>query len=247
MKLRIRGSDIRLATPFVSACWLVPSHILGDTYQSAVSHVPDWVLPFSIGVALTAYVLDPFNKHSRLRQLWRWWTDIFEITNLHAQTNWQDWNGPGDYMPETDLGVRVLLRFRRDARISLRVRVFSCTGMANPNVPYEDLIKWGEMTVARGEVFKMALVDMGIAEPGWDPERPRGWGPNREVRFIAGAGSIAVIECKHGWLTQRHKIFVQMISHVGKHSAPRLYVQDEEDDIFDTSRNAVTGDSRRGH
>lgn len=240
MKLAIRNSDIRLASPLWPLLWLVPSQVIsnGQTYQSWVSKMPAWLLPFAIGFAVASYVWDPFQKDSRLRQLWHLLTDSFEVSHLGAG-HWSPWDGQGP-MPDTDIGVRVRIRFRRDvSNADLRLRIFSCTGRKRK--PFEKVIRLGIVNAAKGETRDIPIVDIGIPEPGWDHIRKRGWGPTKDTSLITGSRNVVVIECKRGWLTQKHHVFIALVSHVGKHAAPRIYVQDEADAPFDTSETALTG------
>jgi hypothetical protein len=54
---------------------------------------------------------------------------------------------------------------------------------------------------------------------------------------------VVVLECQGKWLTQTRRFFVEVISHdtgLGLHK-PNLYLQDEDDDIWDVSEGAKTG------
>jgi hypothetical protein len=148
-------------------------------------------------------------------------------------------------MPETDIAVRLRIRFVRNVRgARIWLRVFSCTGQGRK--PFEKVYPVGRINAVKGEVVEIPVVDKGISEPGWDAHRPRGWGPQTDGSLLLGSRNIAIIECQGRWLTQRHKFFIASVSHVGRHSSPRIYLQDEQDDIFDTSADAKTGLWRYG-
>lgn len=205
-----------------------------------VPAMPDWLLPFSLGIAIATLWFDVlFRDNSRLRELWKILTDKFEIAHLHSG-HWNDWNEPGDVMPLTDIGVRLRIRFkRRVKRGRLRLRVFSCTGQGRK--PFEDLIDLGKIDVAKGKILDIPLVDLGVPSPGWDHERKRGWGPKKQATLIGLSRNVAVIECEGMFLTQRHRIFVTMVSHHRPDSPPGIYAQDEADDIFDLSEDSRIG------
>ena len=219
----------------------MPSTVIsnGPLYQKLVADVPSGVFWAAVGFAAASYIWDPFQKGSRLRQLWRWMTDVFSVEHLCAQSNWSNWDSDGSPMPMSDIGVRLLIRWRRDVHDArLYLRVFSHTGAGQK--PFEHVMPIGIVTAAKGEILQIPVVDIGIAEAGWDHTRRRGWGPDKGERLIA-PNNVAILECQRGWLTQRHRMFVTVVSHVGKHEAPRLYVQDEADDLFDTSASAKLG------
>ncbi|WP_157801264.1 hypothetical protein [Sphingobium sp. LB126] len=205
-----------------------------------VTAVPDWAYPFSIGVALATLWYDLLRGNdSRVWQFWHKVSDKFEVAHLHAG----HWSGPewGGVMPATDIGVRLRIRFiRKVRRVDLVLRVYSCTGRGQQ--PFEYVLKIANSYNAQaGQTLDIPIVDMGIPTAGWDHKRKRGWGPLKTENFIGGSRNVAILECHGRWLTQRRKIYIEMISHVGQKLSPCLYVQEEGDDVFDTSAQNKLG------
>lgn len=238
---RFRPTDVNylfiLQSPMLWFCgkWL-DAH---PEYQW-ITAVPDWAYPLSMGIAVATLWYDLLRgSDSRIWQVWHQMTDKFEVAHLHAG----HWSGPewGGVMPMTDIGVRLQVKFvRKVRRIDLVLRVYSCTGQGRE--PFEHVIKIANNYNAQaGQKLNIPVVDMGIPEPGWDHTRKRGWGPLKTENLIGGSRNVVIVECHGRWLTQRRKIYIQMVSHVGQKLSPCLYVQEEEDDVFDTSARSKLG------
>jgi len=244
MKMSIRRNDLFRLSAVIPLARSIPAELVYNSpaYLRLVNSMPEWLLPASLGFVIAVWLVDPWTSDSRLREWWKWATDVFEVEHLHAQSFWPNWDADGGSMPETDIGVRLRIRFRRRTKGNLWLRVFSCTGQGRK--PLEKVINLGSVDALKGEVMDIPVVDAGIPEPGWDHTRKRGWGPDKSADFIGGSRNVAILECSHGGITQKHRFFVAMVSHVGKHGAPRIYIQDEDDDIFDTSDQALTGSFR---
>lgn len=212
-------------------------------FQSLANNVPDWLLPFSFGVAVATLAYDIlFRRESRVREAWRLLTDKFKVEHLHAG-HWSQWRG--EPMPETDIAVRLRIRFVRNVpNARLWLRVFSCTGQGRE--PFQHVIPIGRLNAIKGQILDIPVVDLGIPEPGWDATRSRGWGPGAEPALIPTSRNVVVLECSGRWLTQRHKFYISLVGHTGHHGSPRIHVQDEEEEIFDVSAHARTGLWRYG-
>jgi hypothetical protein len=234
MKNSIHRNDLFRASIFIPLLRSIPAELIttNQAYAKILSSLPEWLTPASIGFALAVWIVDPWTKDSRIKQLWKLLSDTFSVEQLHAQSMWSDWDGIGKNMPETDLGVRLRIRFIRTCTCNLNLRIYSGTGRSlNARV---DIVKLGQKKVVSGDVMDIPLVYIGIPEPGWDHLRKRGWGPEKSVSFIFGGGNVAILECRRLFFVQKHRFFIEAISHIGKHSSPRLYVQDEDVDVFDT-------------
>ena len=241
MKTPIRSADLPLLSALVPLAHLVPAEMVfnSDKYQALVRAVPDWAFWASCGFVAAAWLLDPWRKQSRIRDFWHWATDTFAVAHFHAQNHWQDWGPNNDLMPDSDIGVRLRIRFVRSGKCRLVLRVFSCTGQGRE--PSEYVVMVRDVDAIKGQKLDIEMVDMGIASLGWDHTRPRGWGPDKAINFIGGSRNVAVLECRRGPFIQRHRFFVAMVNHHDQHSAPRIYIQDEDEDIFDTGSDAKTG------
>ncbi|HEX4737451.1 MAG TPA: hypothetical protein VH331_07810 [Allosphingosinicella sp.] len=201
--------------------------------------VPDWALPFSFGVALATLIYDvAFREHSRIREVWHYLTDTFTVDFVHAGS----WTG----LPDTDIGVRGRIRFRRRLKgAKLMLRVYSIVGHGRK--PFHHLIKVETLDVEPGEERTLQIVTLGIPRPGWDHMRPRGWGPQSAdmPSFIGASKNVAIIEVRRGLLVQRLKLFIELISHPRpgpqQEGGPCLYVQDQHDDVFDVSETNRLG------
>ena len=240
----IRKNDIWRLSPLVPLSQRVPADLVtaDPRYLNLVATVPEWLFPASVGFAIAIWLLDPWTDDSRLRQFWGGLTRKFVVEGLQAG-HWSDWRGGA--MPDTDIGVRARIRFTKNLRNGkVWLRVFSCTGRGRK--PFEHIIPVTSGDFIQGQVVNIPIVDFGIPSEGWDHTRQRGWGPEPKDTLIGGSGNIVSIECR-GWFTQTHRMFIAPVGHVGKHSSPRLYVQDENDDIFDASANCRTGGWRYDH
>ncbi len=244
MRFRIRNSDVRLS----SGIWpilikgvplLAPSSAISKWFGA---NIPDWLFPTLIEFAIASVFWDPFASDSRIRQIWRFLTDVFEVEHLVVQSNWSNWDRDGGMMPETDIGARLRIRFVKRTEGQLILRIFQCTGQGRK--PIEHVAKLGKIVAEKGEIQTIPIVDHGISVPGWDPNRVRGWGPDKLTPLVGGSRNIAILELRRGLFIQKHKFFVMMISHNGKHCKPSIYVQDENEDVFDTSAEAKAGSWR---
>ena len=239
MKTAIRKNDIWRVVPVIFVgVQKVPAQLVTaePRYLTAVAAMPDWLFPLTLGFAIAVWAIDPWTEDSRLRQFWDWLTRKFIVEGICAQ-HWLEWRD--GIMPESDIGVRARIRFTKDIRNGRVVlRVFSCTGLGRK--PFEHVIPIKSGDFIKGQILDIPIVDIGIPEAGWDHQRKRGWGPDPKDTLISDAGNVVVIECQ-GLVTQAHKIFISTVSHVGKHSDPRIYIQDERDDIFNTSAETRIG------
>lgn len=221
--------------------WLCGKWMEAHPEHAWTVSVPEWVYPFSGGIALATLFYDLIRPgDSRIWQICRRLTDKFRVEHAHAG-HWSTWDAATDPMPETDVGLRLRLRFVRSGKFKLRVRLFSCTGRGAE--PFQHLIPLGEIDATNGQIFDLPLVDMGLQEAGWDHTRKRGWGPDREHSLIGKSFNVAIVECEGKWLTQKHRFFVAHINHdTGLHRhKPSIYFQDESDDVWDVSGNNRMG------
>ena len=211
-----------------------------------VPAVPDWILPASFGVALATLWFDVlFRDNSRLREIWDAMTVKFVVEGLHAG-RFDNWNGPSDIMPMSDMGVRLRIRFTKNVRQArLRLRVYSCTGRGRK--PLEYVFSLGRKDCVKGEILNIPIVDMGTPEPGWDHTRKRGWGPKKTESLIGKSSNVAIFECQGAWLTQRFKMFIKIVTSVQPNVKPLLYVQGEGEDVFDASETGTIGDAHYDH
>ncbi len=232
MKLAIRGSDIRLTTPMWPLLWYMPSQIIsnGHFYQELVAKVPDWLFPFTVGIAFASYALDPFQRDSRLRQIWHWCFDRFEIVNLVVQE-------PLTAMRDV-VSIRLNLRFRRATKGHLWLRVFHCTGTAYK--PHESVIGLGAVDLPRGGLYTLEIARLAIPHPGWDQAQPQGWVIDHNGgALVPGSQNIAQIELKGVLIGQTARFLVVHSGHGGGEIRPNLFVLKEEEDIFDGQRNVA--------
>lgn len=243
MKSLIRKSDAPLLSALIPLSLKIPATVITSepNYLNAVALVPDWFFWVSLGFAAAAWLLDPWRKESRLREWWTALTNSFDIERV-VVGNFDD---PGDPMPSTDVALRVFIRFRKSGRYKVRLRVFSCTGRGRK--PFQHVIPISEITVVHGERMMVPVVDLGVARQGWDHERKRGWGPTKDQSFIGGSYNVVLLECE-GRFTQKHRLFVALINHdtgAGVFT-PSIYVQSEDDEIWDTTGDARLGDFKYG-
>jgi len=243
----LRRSDATLvAALFMATCRIIPAEKISNSteYLKVVDWVPDWVVWLLVGLTVGAWLFHPWEEESRLQKLWTTLTRKFVVEHLHAG-HWSKWDTETDPMPETDVGVRLCIRFIRSGRFKLRLRLWSCTGLGRK--PFYHVLSLGRIDAVKGQVLDIPLVDMGIPAPGWDHERKRGWGPKKEPALIGKSGNVAVLECE-GILTQRHRFYIAMVNHdtgLRKHT-PSIYVQDEDDNIWDTAPEAKVGIAKYG-
>lgn len=229
MQLTIRGSDIRLASPLWPMLWSVPSQVIsnGHLYQNFVASMPDWLFPFSIGVAVASYVWDPFQSNSRLRQLWHWLFDRFEIKHLVVK---EPLSAHGDL-----LSVELLLRFRKATKGTLLLRVFGCTGMGKE--PREFVVNLGDVDEPRGGTKCFEIARLAIQHQDWDHTQIQGWIGGESL--IGGSQNIAVVELTGTWPPQSHKFMIARLQYHGRQTRPGLFVLDAEEDVFDGRRNNI--------
>jgi hypothetical protein len=229
MRLTIRGSDIRLASPLWPVSWKIPTAVVTNAqwYLDVVASVPDWLFYAAVGFAVASYVWDPFQKDSRLRQIWHWLFDRFEIKHLVIN---EPLSPAGDL-----LSVDLLLRFRKATKGKLLLRVFSCTGMAYE--PREFVVDLGDIDEPRGGTKRFEIARLAIQHPGWDHAQIQGWIGGESL--IAGSQNIAAIELTGVWPTQSHKFMVARLQYHGGETRPGLFVLDEEEDVFDGRRNTI--------
>lgn len=209
-----------------------------------VPAVPDWLLPFSVGVSIATLCFDIlYRDHSRLRELWGLLTRKYQVEKVSVG-QFGEWCG--QQMPDTDVGVRLTIRFKRSGKFRLFLRVFSCTGRGKR--PFEHLISLGDVDAVTGQPMNIPIVDMALSEPGWDHTRKRGWGPKKEQNLVGGSHNVAVFECRGRFFTQKHRVYIAMVNHdTGQQKfKPCLYVQEEADEIWDVSEGARIREWRDG-
>ena len=206
--------------------------------------MPSWLLPFSLGLAVATLAFDiAFRRDSRIRQVWGWLFDYFEIKGVDVGHFGAYGGNP--MTPQSDVAVRIRVRFLKDRHFKCWLRVHELTGMGRE--PFERILPIAEQSFVRGEELWVPIVDMGIAQPGWDHTIKRGWGPMRDHTLIGGACNVVVFECKGRFRTQKHKIFIGMVNHDSNpKNTPSLYVQSEGDDIWDVSSNSELARYRNG-
>lgn len=210
MKSPIRRSDVSLFTAIVvPVSQKVPAHLVtaDETYLGLVNRVPGWFFWLSVGFGAAVLIFESAKEGSRVRQFWAWLTKKFDVEDLFVG-NWSDENGP---MPQSDTGVRIHLRFRKTMRPArLRMHVLMCSDTGRK--PASRMFDFTLDEVVKGQIVPFPIVTAGMAQPGWDHQRQRGWGRKLEDDLIGGSGNIVTIECEGLWTTQRHKIFVKCVS-----------------------------------
>jgi hypothetical protein len=206
-----------------------------------VPAVPDWLLPFSLGVFLATIIFDvAFRKESRIRQVWHHFFDAFEIDGVDVGRFME--NGDKPATPDSDVAVRLRVRFRKAGKYRCLLRIFECTGMERK--PTEKVIRLCEKDALPGESYWIPIVDMASPTPGWNSETPRGWGPDKEGTIIGGSNNVVVFEAHGRWLSQRQKIFVGMVNYDRRQGQfpPCLHVQIEGDDLWNVTAAGKLGD-----
>ena len=70
--------------------------------------------------------------------------------------------------------------------------------------------------------------------------------PTKDRPVIGNSLNIAVVECQARFFTQRHKFFLAHINHDTGSGLfkPSIYVQDQDEDIWDASPNNLLGSWR---
>lgn len=238
----IRKSDAPLLGILLPICQFVPAEAVSNSqyYQKLVASVPSALSWALAGFSLALWLFYPWDEKPRVVIFWQWLTDKFEVEHL-AAGHWSQWDDQTEPMPQTDVGVRLRIRFVRAGRFKLRMRLYACTGQGIE--PFHHVISLGTISALKGQVLDIPIVDIGLQEPGWDHLRKRGWGPKKDHQIIGRSRNVVVFECE-GLLTQTHRIFVEMVNHdrgLGKHK-PSLYIQDEDDDIWSVDAGAKTGE-----
>lgn len=231
MKKRLRKSEAPLLSGLIPIAGKIPAEVISSDprYLQFVATVPDWLFWSSLGFFIAALLLNPFQEDSRLREWWQRATKVFEVKKVHVG-RWTD--DFVDMMPDTDCGVRVHLKFKKTLRPArLRLRIIEMSGSRRP---VERIIDLSRPEIIAGETLHIPVVTAGSPSPGWDHTRPRGWGPNAEGSLIGGSPNLVVIECERGFVTQRHRLYVQSTQQVsnGKPS-PCIFVLDESHSPFD--------------
>ena len=246
MRNLIRKSDAPLLGLVLPACNFIPAEVVSNSvaYQKMVAMVPSGLSWALAGFSVALWLFYPWAEKPRTTLFWKWLTDKFVIEHL-AAGHWSKWDEQTDPMPQTDIGVRLRIRFIRSGKFKLRLRLFACTGQGRK--PFHHVIPLGTITASKGQTLDIPVVDFGLPEPGWDHLRKRGWGPKREHSLIGRSKNVVVFECE-GRLTQSHRFFVEMVNHdrgLGKHK-PSLYIQDEDDDIWSVSADQKAGEWKYG-
>lgn len=198
--------------------------------------IPDWVLAGIIAFSAAAWWFDPWRE-----RLWGWMTDSFDVIGVDVGKFLE--YDQQDRTPESDIEVRLRIRFRRSGRFKLSMRVFQCTGMGRE--PLHLFQSLGSISASKGQELRIPIASVGFPEPGWDNEKERGWGPRKEGSVIRGSRNVVSVQAK-GWMTQSFKVFIEMVDHNkgGQKHRPSLYVQDENDNIWGVDRGAVVGNSK---
>lgn len=227
MKLTIRKSDIRLATPIWPLCWAIPSTIVsnGPLYQRLVANVPDGLFWASVGFAVASVMWDPFQRDSRVRQLWHWAFDRFAVQMLTVN---EPLSASGDL-----LSVDLVLRFRRRTRGRLSLHVQSCTGMSY--APHEFVALQEDIDEVAGSTKRIEVARLAIQHPGWDHTQSQGWIGGESL--VAGSQNIVSIKLDGVFPRQTHRFLVIRPAYQGGETRPGLVVLDSEEDIFDGTRN----------
>ena len=231
-KLTIRGSEIRLATPLWPLSLKIPATAVTEAqwYQDLVANVPDWLLYIAVGFAVASYVWDPFQRDSRLRQLWRLCFDRFETVDLVVLER--------PTAARDVVSIRLNLRFRRATKGHLWLRVFHCVGTTHK--PHESVIDLGPIALPRGGRYTLEVARLVIPHPGWDNTQPQGWAVDHNGgSLVPGTSNIAQIELTGVWIGQTARFLVVHSGSGGGEIRPNLFVLKEDEDIFDGQRNVT--------
>ena len=213
--------------PFVR--WLMEN--VGTNTQWWAAHVQpilEPVLWFVTPAFLFGLLIgDTYNPQSWLRQNWRTWTRKFDVVSINVS-----------YAEEPRrLDVRVQVKFVRSIRSArLRLRVYSCTGIATSPFFYSILIE-DLRHVAKDDVRSIQVATMAISHPGWSPFHSS-WGPgppDHARAFVGGSKNVVELELSGILIRQRHQFFVSNPSFGSPPESPVLYVQDEDEDVFATT------------
>ena len=191
--------------------------------------MPSGIAWFLAGVFIALWAFYPWDEKSRLQQLWYRLTRKFVLTKVHVG-KWTD--DFVEMMPRSDSGVRVTLKFRKTVRPGrLRLRIIEMSGMAQSK---ERIVDLSRDEIISGEEIHIPIVTAGCPSLGWDPTRPRGWGPAQDGTIIGDAPNIVIVECEGRYLTQLHRLFVQQIA-AGDQKVPHpaFFVLDEDHEPFD--------------
>jgi hypothetical protein len=220
----IRASDVSLlAATIVPVSQKISAQLVtaNETYLDLVSKVPDWFFWLSVGFAIAVWIYESAKDGSRVRQLFNFLTRKFEVEDLVVA----NWSG----MPETDVGVRIKLRFLKTMRpLRLKMHVSMCSDTGRPAL--KEMFDLSIREATKDQSIWFTIVTAGKASAGWDHELKRGWGRKCERRLIGGAGNVVTIECE-GIFTQRHKIYIRLCDGGGK--LPSIFATHEDIDIYD--------------
>jgi hypothetical protein len=240
LSLLRRSDAAAVAAVLATIAAMVPSEAVTNSpnYQELLAKMPSGIPWFFAGFFASLWLFYPWGERSRAHAVWAKLTRKFDVESFGAG---QFLNLGGDeHTPQTDVIVRLRIRFVKSGHYKMRVRLFACTGRGRK--PMHHVSPLDDVDAVRGEILDIPVVDMGIPEPGWDHQRPRGWGPKKSQPFIGKSRNVAMLECT-GILTQSYRMFIEMVNHdtgVGKFK-PSIYVQGEDEDIWDVSENAKHG------
>lgn len=238
MDKKIRPYDLLLGgSAFVPVVLKLPATVISTDpwYLDMVSKVPDWLFWLSLGFAISLWLFDPWRKQSRLREIWHFMTDFFEVESAVICNGIATDDNPMAH--DTDLVAQVKIRFRKNGQFKLRLRVFEITGVER--TPRERVIRLWEVDAVAGETQIIPIVQLGRPQEGWDPDKARGWGPTNEAEIVRGAGNVVALECEGKWHTQKRKFYVAVVMAGPSNDRPAsLQILDEDQDIWDLSENS---------
>jgi hypothetical protein len=228
MRMKIRRNDIWRLSPLVVLAQRVPAQLVTNDprYLHVVAGVPSWVFPFTVGFAIAVWVIDPWTQDSRLKQLWRWLTDSFDVEWLHA----------GSTQEIGELELVAMVRFRRRVRrAKLWLHVLGNTHRGLK--PLEQMRLIEELhDIPRGYRKRITIATVGIPMQGWDHAKPRGWAGSGGPGTVLGkSGNVVSLKLVGPLVTQEYRMFVELEQHIGNAHKPHLTVISEEDDLFDAS------------
>lgn len=239
----IRRSDLALAAGICSSLSaILPAEVVTNSadYQKFVAAMPSGIAWAGAGFFIALWLFYQWDEKSRAQIAWDWLTGSFTVERLVVG----QFSNEGVPCGASDLQIRLFIRFKTTKRLKLRLRLHELVGRGKAS--WESVIDLGDVEAVSGAKHCIEIADLAFPFAEWDHEKKRGWGPTKDRPVIGNSLNIAVVECQARFFTQRHKFFLAHINHDTGSGLfkPSIYVQDQDEDIWDASPNNLLGSWR---